>query len=50
MTRAPVLPEAGALSLREVVVDPELLAAHAAPTERVAWWRERVAAAWGVLA
>ena len=50
VTRAPVLPEAGALSLREVVVDPELLAAHAAPTERVAWWRERVAAAWGVLA
>ena len=30
--------------VRDVVVDPDRLAAHAAPPERVAWWRERVRA------
>lgn len=49
VTPAPLLPEGGALPVREVQVDPDLLAAHAAPTERAAWWRERIEATWRVL-
>ncbi len=45
VTAAPLRPEAGALPLREVDVDPDRLAAHAAPTPRTEWWRERILAA-----
>ena len=45
VSREPLLPAEGALPVREVVVDPDLLARHAAPPARVDWWRERVRAA-----
>ena len=41
----PLLPVAGALPVGPVAVDRGLLERHAAPADRVAWWRERVAAA-----
>ncbi|WP_447643779.1 enolase C-terminal domain-like protein [Nocardioides zeae] len=40
----PLLPVAGLLPVRRVVPDPELLAAHAAPEDRVAWWAARLEA------
>lgn len=43
VTRAPLLPEAGALPVGEVAVDEGLLDALAVPAERQAWWRTRVA-------
>lgn len=48
VTADPMVPVAGALTVRDVVVDPDRLAAHAAPPERAAWWRERVRAAHAV--
>lgn len=45
VTADPLLPAAGALPVRDVEVDPGLLAEHAAPADRVVWWRERVVAA-----
>jgi o-succinylbenzoate synthase len=41
---APLVPVAGALAVGRVAVDPERLEQLAAPPERVAWWRDRVAA------
>ncbi|QKE83718.1 o-succinylbenzoate synthase [Arthrobacter sp. NEB 688] len=38
-------PVDGALPVRRVAADPELLERWAAPPDRVAWWRERLAAA-----
>ena len=40
-----LLPVAGALPVGPVAADRGLLERHAAPSDRVAWWRERVAAA-----
>lgn len=40
----PLLPVDGLLPVRRVVPDPELLAAHAAPEDRVAWWAARLEA------
>lgn len=45
VTADPLLPVRGELPVRDVVPEPELLAAHAAPAPRVEWWRERVTAA-----
>ncbi|NHA68104.1 o-succinylbenzoate synthase [Phycicoccus flavus] len=41
----PLLPRDGALPVRRVDADPGLLERWAAAPDRVAWWRERVAAA-----
>ena len=40
-----LLPVDGALGVGAVAADRALLERHAAPSDRVAWWRERVAAA-----
>ena len=50
VTREPLLPLDGALAVRAVAADPELLREHRAPDERERWWRERLAAAYAVLA
>ena len=39
-------PVGGALAVRRVSADPELLDRHAATPDRVAWWRDRVASGW----
>ena len=49
VTTDPLLPAGGALPVRDVVADPALLAEHAAPADRVRWWRERVTAAFAHL-
>jgi O-succinylbenzoate synthase len=41
---APLVPVGGVLPVGRVSADPALLDRHAAPPERVAWWRDRVAA------
>ncbi|MDQ1106520.1 o-succinylbenzoate synthase [Nocardioides zeae] len=38
----PLVPVDGLLPVRPVVPDPALLARHAAPADRVAWWTERL--------
>ena len=45
VTAEPLRPRGGALPVRPVVVDPDLLVTHAAPAARTDWWRERIAAA-----
>ena len=40
----PLVPVAGVLPTGRVAADPALLEQYAAPFERVAWWRSRVAA------
>ena len=45
----PRLPEDGVLPVGPVDADPALLARWAAPADRVAWWRERVAACYALL-
>ena len=42
VTREPLLPVSGALSVRRVEVDPDLLDRHAASAERTAWWLDRL--------
>lgn len=42
VTGTPLLPVDGALPVRPVAPDPALLAAHAAPPDRQAWWRARL--------
>ena len=49
VTRHPLLPASGELAVRRVEPDAELLAEHAAPAERVEWWRDRITAALGHL-
>ncbi|HIZ99354.1 MAG TPA: o-succinylbenzoate synthase [Candidatus Janibacter merdipullorum] len=49
VTADPLLPAAGALPVREVEVDPALVAEHAAPDARLEWWRDRVSAAFAHL-
>ena len=46
VTADSLVPEDGALPVRRVVADPDLLDRHAAVPARAAWWRERVTAAW----
>jgi O-succinylbenzoate synthase len=43
VTPDPLVPQAGALPVRAVAADPELLDRWAASPERQVWWRQRVA-------
>lgn len=43
---APLVPVDGALPVVRVAADPSLLERHAAPPDRVAWWRDRVSTCW----
>ncbi len=43
VTTAPLLPVGGAIPVRRVDVDEELLEEHKAPAERTEWWRDRLA-------
>lgn len=45
VTTDPLLPSAGALPVRDVRVDADLLAEHAAAAPRLEWWRDRIGAA-----
>ncbi|NYF97766.1 o-succinylbenzoate synthase [Janibacter cremeus] len=45
----PLLPVRGKLPVRDVVPDPDLLAVHAAPADRLEWWRDRLDAAFAYL-
>lgn len=45
VTSEPLVPRGGVLGVRPVVADPDLLERHAAPADRQAWWRERIAVA-----
>ncbi len=49
VTTDPLLPTGGVVPVRQVLVDPALLAEHAAPADRLRWWRERVGAAFAHL-
>ena len=49
VTTAPLLPTGGALPVREVRVDADLLAERAAPAERLEWCRDRIGAAFAHL-
>lgn len=42
VAREPLAPEDGAIPVRRVVPDPELLDGWSADAERTAWWRERI--------
>jgi O-succinylbenzoate synthase len=42
VTADPLVPVGGVIPVRSVEPDAELLRAHAAPPERVAWWQERL--------
>lgn len=42
VTAASLLPVDGAVPVRAVAADPDLLDRWAAPAERIAWWRDRV--------
>ena len=50
VTREPLRPVDGAIPVRDVEPDAELLRTHAAPPERVAWWHERLRRCAAVLA
>ena len=43
VTRAPLLPIDGRIRVQPVVADPDLLERRAAPADRAAFWRERLA-------
>ncbi|HEY5247323.1 MAG TPA: o-succinylbenzoate synthase [Dermatophilaceae bacterium] len=45
-----LVPAAGSIVLRDLTIDPELLARWRAPAGRAGWWRERVARCHGLLA
>ena len=45
VSRDPLVPVGGNVPVRDIDVDAALLREHAAPKDRVAWWRERVRAA-----
>lgn len=45
VSRDPLVPVGGNVPVRDIDVDAALLREHAAPEDRVAWWRERVRAA-----
>lgn len=42
VTRDSLVPDDGAIALREVAADPDLLDEHAAPAERRGWWLDRL--------
>jgi len=46
VTSHSLLPVDGHLPVRAVTADEDLLERHAAPPDRVRWWRERLTAAW----
>ena len=48
VTTESLTPVDGALPVRRVAADEGLLDRYAAPPERVAWWRDRVTAAWQI--
>ena len=50
VVRDRLLPVDGAIPVSRPEPDPELLAEHAAPADRVAWWHERLAAAYEIMA
>lgn len=50
VTEAPLTPVDGAVPVRRVEVSERLLALHAAPDARAAWWRERLARCYAILA
>ncbi|WP_336922066.1 o-succinylbenzoate synthase [Aquipuribacter sp. SD81] len=50
VTGSPLLPRDGAVDVRRVTPDAALLEDRAAPPERQAWWRERLARVHGLLA
>jgi o-succinylbenzoate synthase len=50
VTAEPLLPVDGAIPVRRVSPDPELLARHAASAERRDWWLDRLARTWAVVA
>jgi O-succinylbenzoate synthase len=50
VTAEPLTPHDGALPVRRVDADPDLLERWAVPEDRQAWWRERVRACWAELA
>lgn len=43
VTAEPLVPVDGELAVRRPSLDPDLVAKHAAPPAREAWWRERIA-------
>ncbi|HRW18027.1 MAG TPA: o-succinylbenzoate synthase [Dermatophilaceae bacterium] len=49
VTADPLVPQAGWLTPRRVVADPELLDRHAAGPERLAWWRARLISSYAAL-
>lgn len=49
VTRDPLLPSGGELPVRRPELDPDLLDRYAAPAERDAWWRERIARCYAAL-
>ncbi|WP_281414552.1 o-succinylbenzoate synthase [Pseudarthrobacter albicanus] len=50
VTRDSLVPDDGAIRLRDVAADPELLAQHAAAPERRDWWLDRLRRVHAVLA
>ena len=50
VVRARLLPVDGAIPVSRPEPDPALLAEQAAPADRVAWWHERLAAAYEIMA
>ena len=50
VTREPLLPVDGAVDVRRIDVDVDLLRRHAAPDDRREWWLGRLRASWAVLA
>ena len=50
VTREPLLPVDGAIDVRRVAVDVDLLRRHAASDERRDWWFDRVRSSYRVLA
>jgi len=49
VTREPLVPVEGAIDVRRVDVDVDLLREHAAPDDRREWWLGRVRASYGLL-
>ncbi|ROQ39421.1 O-succinylbenzoate synthase [Frondihabitans sp. PhB188] len=49
VTREPLLPSGGAVDVRRIDVDIDLLRQHAAPAERRAWWLDRIRACHALL-
>jgi O-succinylbenzoate synthase len=50
VTHDPLIPDDGAIALRDVLPAPELLAEHAASPERRDWWLDRLRRVHAVLA